>query len=59
MFWPQIERKLSEEYLVLILAVEGKPWAIFLPRVYLKNSKYREAGLKHNFQLNLQGTLYA
>ena len=32
---PQIERKRSEEYLVRILAVRKKLWAIFLPRVHL------------------------
>ena len=34
-FSPQIERKRSEEYLVINLAVERKLWAIFLPRVHL------------------------
>ena len=34
-FWPQIQRKGSEEYLVMILAVKRKLWAIFLPRVHL------------------------
>ena len=37
-FWPQIQRKGSEEYLVMILAINRKLWVIFLPR---------EAGLKH------------
>ena len=54
-FWTQIERKHSEEYLVLILAVKRKLWAIFLPRVYLKNSKNQENGLKHKLELNLEG----
>ena len=36
-FSPQIERKKrSEESLVIILAVERKLWAIFLPRVWKK-----------------------
>ena len=29
-FWPQIQRKRSEEYLVVILVVKRKLWAIFL-----------------------------
>ena len=35
-FWPQIQRKGSEDYLVMILAVNRKLWVIFLPRVHLK-----------------------
>ena len=35
-FWPHIERKRSEEYLVITLAVKRKLWAIFLPRVHLE-----------------------
>ena len=35
-FWPQIERKHSEEYLVTILAIKRKLWVIFLPRVHLE-----------------------
>ena len=35
-FWPQIQRKGSEAYLVMILAVNRKLWAIFLPRVHLE-----------------------
>ena len=55
-FWTQIERKHSEEYLVLILAVKRKLWTIFLPRVYLKKkNKNRENGLKHKLELNLEG----
>ena len=35
-FSPKIERKKrSEKYLVIILAVERKLWAIFSPRVHL------------------------
>ena len=34
-FSPQIERKRSEEYLVINLPVEREPWAIFLPRVHI------------------------
>ena len=40
-FSPQIETKRSEEYLVIILAVKRKLWAILLPWVH------QEAGLKH------------
>ena len=46
-FWPQIQRKGSEDYLVMILAVNRKLWAIFLPRVHLEKEQHREAGLKH------------
>ena len=35
-FWPQIERKCSEEYLAVILAVKRKRWAIFLPLGHLE-----------------------
>ena len=35
-FWPQIERKCSEEYLAVILAVKRKLWAIFLPLGHLE-----------------------
>ena len=35
-FWPQIERKRSEENLVLIVAVKRNIWAIFLPRVHIE-----------------------
>ena len=37
-FWPQLntKKKRSEEYLVTILAVKRKLWAIFLPRVHLE-----------------------
>ena len=31
-----LERKHSEEYLVILLVVKRKLWAIFLPRVYLE-----------------------
>ena len=34
-FWPQIQRKGSKDYLVMILAINRKLWAIFLPRVHL------------------------
>ena len=38
-FWPQIQREGSEEYLVMILAVNGKLWGIFLPRVHLEKEQ--------------------
>ena len=50
-FSPQIERKRSEEYLVITLAVKRKLWAIFLPRVHLCKSKHWVAGLKHKLKL--------
>ena len=37
--WPQIQRKGSEDYLVMILAVNRKLWAIFLPRVHLEKER--------------------
>ena len=44
-FWPQIERKRPEEYLVLIL----KALSDFLAsRSSLKKNEYRKAGLKHS-----------
>ena len=47
-FWPQIQRKCSEDYLVMILAVNRKLWAIFLPRVHLeKEQTPGSRGLKH------------
>ena len=38
-FWAQIQRKGSEDYLVMILAVNRKLWAIFLPRVHLEKEQ--------------------
>ena len=46
-FWPQIQRKGSEDYLVMILALNRKLWAIFLPRVHLEKEQTPGAGLKH------------
>ena len=40
-FWPQIQRKGSEDYLVMILAVNRKLWAVFLPRVHLEKELKR------------------
>ena len=45
-FWPQIQRKGSEEYLVMILAVNRKLWAIFLPRVHLEKEQTPGSRLK-------------
>ena len=46
-FWPQIQRKGSEDYLFMILAVNRKLWAIFLPQVHLEKEQTPGAGLKH------------
>ena len=46
-FWPQIQRKGSEDYLVMLLAVNRKLWAISLPRVHLEKEQTPGAGLKH------------
>ena len=38
-FWPKLntqKKKRFEEYLVTILAVKRKLWAIFMPRVHLE-----------------------
>ena len=35
-FWPQIQIKRFEDYLVMILAVERKLWAILLPWIDLE-----------------------
>ena len=45
-FWPQIQRKGSEDYLVMILAVNRKLWAIFLPRVHLEKEQTPGSRLK-------------
>ena len=50
-FSPQIERKSSKKYLVIILAVkESFEWFSCLEFVFEK-SKQREAGLKHKLKL--------
>ena len=46
-FWPQIQRKGSEDYLLMILVVNRKLWGIFLPRVYLEKEQTPGAGLKN------------
>ena len=38
-FWPQFQRKGCEEYLVKILAVNRKLWAIFFPPVHLEKEQ--------------------
>ena len=43
---PQIQRKGSEDYLVMILAVNRKLWAIFLPRVHLEKEQTPGSRLK-------------
>ena len=43
-FWPQIQRKGSEDYLFMTLAVNRKLWAIFFPRVHLE--KEQTPGIK-------------
>ena len=45
-FWPQIQTKGSEDYLVMILAVNRKLWAIFLPRVHLEKEQTPGSPLK-------------
>ena len=45
-FWPQIHRKCSEDYLLMILAVNRKLWAIFLPRVHLEKEQTPGSRLK-------------
>ena len=45
-FWPQIQRKRSKEYLFMILAVKRKFWAIFLPRVHLQKEQIPGSRLK-------------
>ena len=46
-FWPRIQRKGSEDYLVIIMAVNRKLWAIFLPRVHLEKEQTPGAGLEN------------
>ena len=45
-FWPQIQRKGSKDYLVMILAINRKLWAIFLPRVHLEKERTPGSRLK-------------
>ena len=46
-FWPQIERKHSEEYEVIILAVKKSFGRFSCLEFILESSKHREDGLKH------------
>ena len=51
-FLQQIERKRSEEYLVIILDVEKKNFERFsCLKIVFKKSRHREAGLKHKLKL--------
>ena len=45
-FWPQIQRKGSEDYLVMILTENRKLWAIFLPRGHLEKEQTPGSPLK-------------
>ena len=46
-FWPQIKRKRSEEYLVMIRLQKENSERFSCLEFILKNNKHREAGLKH------------
>ena len=46
-FWPKIQRKGSEDYLVMILTVNKSSERFSCLEFILKKSKHREAGLKH------------
>ena len=46
-FRPQIQRKGAEDYLVMILTVNRKLWAIFLPRVHLEKEQTPGSALKN------------
>ena len=50
-FWPQIQRKGSDDYLVMILAVNRKLWAIFLPQVHLAKEQTPGSRLKTEISL--------
>ena len=50
-FSPQIEKKLSEEHLVIILAVKESFETYSCLEFIFEKSKYREAGLKHKLKL--------
>ena len=56
--WPQIERKCSEEYLAIILAVKRKLWAIFLPRFHLEKEQTPGGKLKTFYIGNLSLCLH-
>ena len=50
-FSPQIERKRSKEYLVIILAGKESFERFSCLEFVFEKSKHREAGLKHKLQL--------
>ena len=50
-FPPQIERKHSKEYLVIILAVKESFQRFSCLEFIFETSKHREAGLKHKLKL--------
>ena len=50
-FSPQLERKRSKEYLVIILAVKESFERFSCLEFIFEKSKHREAGLKHKLQL--------
>ena len=50
-FLPQIERKRSKEYLVIILAVKESFERFSCLEFVFEKSKDREVGLKHKLQL--------
>ena len=50
-FAPQIERKRSEEYLVIILAGKESFERFSYLEFVFEKSKHREAGLKHKLKL--------
>ena len=52
-FSPQIERKRSKEYFVIILAVKESFERFSGLGFIFENSKHNEAGLKHKLKLKL------
>ena len=50
-FPPQIERKLSKEYLVIILAVKESFEQFSCLKFIFETIKHKEAGLKHKLKL--------
>ena len=50
-FLPQIERKRSKEYLVIILAAKESFERFSCLEFIFEKSKHREAGLKHKLKL--------
>ena len=56
-FSPQIERKRSKEYLIIILVVRESFERFSCLEFIFQKSKYREAGLKHKLKLFLSRRL--